>query len=255
MIWIIIGIIALTSTTGHSTFFLTPKLKQNIKEHVIDKPRREEIFTIMKSSKKEQKEFVKQRKNYLKSIKKLNLDRNAIRSQFEELNADYMKARHEIQVFSIDRELEIKQIVKQEEWENMMTDILGDIPKNKIRDKMETSSDKFFNKLINACNKNISVDLAKDKAIQSIDGYREKVNAFIPRLAELGYRSLETIRDYNTPENVYREGGKELNQIRKEITDSFLDVRFELLECTTEKEWKKIITEFNQILMKGPKVT
>ena len=70
VIWIIIGIIALTGG-GHSTFFLNPELKKNVKTYVLEKERRKEIFSIMKESKKKQKEFVKKRKAYLKAAKKI----------------------------------------------------------------------------------------------------------------------------------------------------------------------------------------
>lgn len=254
MIWIIIGIIALTSTGGHSTFFLNPELKKNVKTYVLEKERRKEIFSIMKESKKKQKEFVKKRKAYLKAAKKINIDRKSTREQYELLNEEYMKARSEIQVFSIARELEIKSIILEDEWEKIMEDILGDVSKNKIRDKMESGSDKYFNKLINACNKHITLDLKRDNAVASINRYREKVNASIPRLSEVSYKSIENIRDYNTPEENYKEVGKGISQIRKEIMKSFLDTRFHLLEYTTEAEWEKIISEINQLVNKGPKV-
>lgn len=204
----------------------------------------------MKVSKKEQKAFVKERKRYIKASGKLNMDRNTTRQEYSDLMDEYLLVRREIQAFSIDNEMAMKEITTNEEWDNIMNAILEKTTKNKVKKKMAGESRKFFDKVIFNCKRNIEDESRRELVIASISDFRKKVDESIPAISEASYKNLETIRNYDAARADYEEVGKSLHKIRSEIMDAFLDTRFELIENTTEQEWKKVIKEFNKLVKK-----
>jgi hypothetical protein len=108
-------VIAIFFAGGQETFFLTPKLKKQVKTYVIEKDRQKEIFVIMKESKKKQKAFTKTRKSYMKKYHQLNLDRNSTVEDHKELFVAYYDERKEIVDYSIEQEMAMKKITTEEE--------------------------------------------------------------------------------------------------------------------------------------------
>lgn len=251
MIWaaLAIAIIGLLGG-GNETFFLTPDLKKNVKTFVEDKERKAEIFALMKESKKRQVAFVKLRKKTFKDYKKLNLDRNTTLEKHQAFVNDYFDARKEISAFSIDKELAMKKLMTEEEWNNIMNSVMEKTDKDKIRKKMEQSSQKFFETLTEMAETSIVDATKKGAVMESLDEFQEDINTYIPSVAELSYKNLETIRDYNATKYEYENGAEELQKMRREINDDFLKLRFQLLELTTEKEWNKIIKAYNNLIKK-----
>ena len=208
----------------------------------------------MKVSKKKQKSFVKTRKGYIKRSRKLNLDRNTTRDQYTELIAEYREVQLEIQAYSIDSEMAMKKITKEDEWDNIMNEILESNSKNKTRQKMEKGSQKLYDKVVMACEKNIGDDLIREKVLESVNKFKQKVDGFIPKISELSYKNSESIRDYSAERVDYEEIINEIREMRREIMNAFLDTRFQLLEYTTEEQWSKIIKHFDK-LVKKDKIT
>jgi len=238
----------LFSGNSHTTLFLTPNLKKNVKTYVVDKERQKEIFSIMKDSKKRQKQFVKIRKKYIKESTKLNTDRSTTREQYNEIMPEYFEARQEIHAFSISNEMAMKNITTEEEWNNIVNAVLKAPSKSKVKDKATSSNNKNFNRIIQACEKIITDKNRKDKALQAIDSYRNKVDETLPFFIEWSYKDWESIRDYDAKKEDYEAIDSQLQELRNELWIAFLDTRFQLLENTNEMEWKQIIKDFNRII-------
>jgi hypothetical protein len=202
----------------------------------------------MKVSKKKQKAFVKSRKGYMKEYKALNLDRSSTIEQHEALIIEYLDARKEISAFSIEKEMAMKKLTTEEEWNNIMNSVMEKTDKGKVRKSMEKTTQKFYEKLVESFNTNISNESNRNKALASLDEFKEDVDAAIPMISESSYKYIETIRSYNATKSDYELGAEELRKIRREINDDFLKLRFQLLEYTTEEEWNTIIKEYNKII-------
>lgn len=243
-------VIAIFLGGGQETFFLTPKLKKHVKTYVQDKDRQKEIFVIMKESKKKQKAFTKTRKSYMKKYQQLNLNRNSTPEDHQELFVAYYEERQAIVDYSIAQEMAMKKITTEEEWSDIMNVVLAQTTKEKARDKMQKTMDKAFGNVIQSCRDHISNPDNQNSAVSSAKKLKEKVDELIPRLADLGYKNIETIRDYNAGKSAYERISNEHHQMRKEIDDHFLDFRFGLLEMTSEDEWDVLIKDISKLLKK-----
>jgi hypothetical protein len=243
-------VIAIFFAGGQETFFLTPKLKKQVKTYVIEKDRQKEIFVIMKESKKKQKAFTKTRKSYMKKYHQLNLDRNSTVEDHKELFVAYYDERKEIVDYSIEQEMAMKKITTEEEWGDIMNVVLAQTTKEKARDKMQKTMDKAFGNVIQSCNDHISNPDNRNSAVSSVTRLQGKVDELIPRLADLGYKNMETIRDYSAAKSAYERISNDHHQMRKEIDDLFLDFRFELLDMTTVDEWNVLMKDISKLLKK-----
>ena len=252
MIWaaLAIAIIGLLGG-GNETFFLTPDLKKNVKKYVLDENRKDQIFSLMKESKKRQLAFYKSRKKAYKNYKKINLDRNSTLLDHQTFVNTYFETRLEISSYSIDKELAMKKLTTEEEWDNIMNSVMEQQDKGKVQKKMKEDSQKFFEKLTEIAQTSITNESNKRTVMESLDEFEEDINAYIPIVAELSYKNHETIRDYKATKAEYENGAKELHELRQEINDDFLKLRFQLLELTTVKEWKKIIKAYNDLIRKA----
>lgn len=252
MIWALL-IITLIKVLGggHETFFLNPDLKKNVKTYVENKENKQEIYAIMKESKKTQKVFVKTRKSYFKKYKVLNFDRNSTMDQHQALRNEYQEIRKEISAFSIEKELAMKKLCSEEEWGNIMNAVMKKKDKGKVKKSMEKSNQKFFDKLVKTFTISIANEANRKKTLKSLDELKETVDTAIPMISELSYKKRDAIRSYNATKADYDEGAEELTIIRKKVNDNFLKLRFQLLEYTTENEWNTIIKEYNNLFVKG----
>ena len=252
MIWAALAMLIISFLGGgNETFFLTPDLKKNVKTFVEDGERKKEIFSLMKESKKEQKRYVKSRKKYYKEYKKLNLDRNSTLEDHQTFVNKYFNSRKEISAYSINKELAMKNLTTEEEWDNIMDAVMEKTDKGKVQKKMEQTSQKFFEKLNEVAERSITDESNKRTVMESLDEFQKDINAYIPSVAELSYKNLETIRNYNASKSEYENGADDLQKMRSEINDDFLKLRFQLLELTTEKEWNKIIKAYNDLIKKA----
>jgi len=231
-----------------TTFFLTPKLKKHVRTHVVEKERQKEIFVLIKPAKKKQNKFAKTREKYIKRSVKLNKNRNTTREQYNAIMPEYFEARKELHEFSISNEMAMRKITTEDEWNNIMNAISAERSKSKEKDKIISANNKEFNQIINACKKNIADEERKNKAIQAIESYRNQVEKTLPYFVEVSEKDWETLRNYNATLEDYEAIDSEVLKLRDELWTVFLDTRFQLLENTTEKEWKRIIRKFNKLI-------
>lgn len=82
----IIGTVTLISillSGGSYNTFVFADLDKYVKKVIVDKERNKEMSGELKIAKKNIKNFYKERKNGIKDLKNLNLDRNSQKSQFD----------------------------------------------------------------------------------------------------------------------------------------------------------------------------
>ncbi len=222
--------------------------KKNVKTYVVDEEKKEEIYAIMKTAKKPQKAYAKERKGFIKKYKSLNVDRNSTMEQHQALLNDFREARTEIGDFSIDKEIAMKKLTTKEEWENIMNAVMEKTDKGKAQKSMEKTSQKYFEKLAETFTTNISDEANRKKALASIDKLKKEVFVSIPTVSDLSYKNMEALRGYNATKDDYNKSAEGLRTMRKEINDDFVKLRFELLDYATEEEWKTIIKAYNKIV-------
>jgi hypothetical protein len=113
---------------------------------------------------------------------------------------------------------------------------------------MNQASQKFFKNLNKSVEDNIFDSDSKIKILEIVNKLKIDLDEFIPIAVELSYKNHEAMRDYNAPKEEYESGVKELQKLRNQLNDDYLVLRFQLIEVTSEKEWKSIVKEYNKLI-------
>ena len=231
---------------GHETFLLNPELKKDVSIYVVDKGRRNEIDSLIKSVEKKEETFQKQiKKEYEKKLDVLNMSRASTRDEFNsEYDLFYMGLKT-LQNDYIQSELDLRTVIKPEEWEKIMDKVLRQPENEKIRKRSMAENKKMHDNLISVCNKHIPDASGKQQA-KTLVVENEKIgdsvnNAFL----ELNYQNLKAVRPYNAKRQDFDPIRQKMLKLRWSYTNDLVDLRFKLLAITPEKEWKGLAKELS----------
>ena len=135
MLWaILIALFIATLSGGPEEIFMIPKLDKEIKSHIEDKDRKNEILLVAKEAKKEIKEFGKLKKKNLKQLKKQSRSRDTSTQQLLDLYQTYFNARLSKQSIVIEHRLKIHELLNENEWELIIKPAI--LPSEKERSEM-----------------------------------------------------------------------------------------------------------------------
>ncbi|HEY9113849.1 MAG TPA: hypothetical protein VIN10_04070 [Bacteroidales bacterium] len=237
---------------GYDTIMLNPDMKKNVHTFVVDKNRVKEIDHILKEMEKSQKAFHKVvKKGPFKEFEALNINPDATRAEYETLLNAYFVDLKALQQSQIDSELKIRSDIKEAEWNQIMEKVLATPDKSKAKKQMEKLTEKMHSGMIKACEKSISDPSNLSAAKTLIDNYRAKAELLGESIMDIGYKNQETIRNYNASREQYEDIRAEMLAKRLDFMQTVVDLRFELLEITPQKEWKGLATELNKTLSKA----
>lgn len=238
---------------GQDTFMLNPYLKKQIKTHVGDKDRRSGIDELIKQVKKDQAAFLKERKKTIKALTELNSDYKTTVSQFETLFDEYYDRRVALQNTYLDREMKIRELITEGEWDKIMTSVLEQPDKEKARRRVLEKNEKMYAGLAGTCEKTMTNKDTLAKAKEIIDRHRKVTESFIEEFLDLGYRNLEPIRKYNATRADFELIRKQMSDHHRKYLTSVIELRFDLVSLASEKEWWSIGKELNSAFKKGNK--
>jgi len=225
---------------GAETIFLTPNFKKNVKTYVNDKGKEKEILALMKEAKNEQKNLFKQKKKIAKQAALLSKDKSTKREEIENLFLSYYKLRLKAQETAIEREIKMKSIIEEPEWDSIVKSIDENTSKNKIGKNVKKTNAKIFTPLIKKCEENIADQSRRKIVVDAITLENENINKFLDDFINLNYKSMESIRTYEAGYDDYKKVVEIVNKGRLEILHETLDLREIIIENTTEDEWNKI---------------
>lgn len=249
----LIGLAALIISllAGQDSFLLNPSLKKQVKIYVEDKHRRSEIDHLIKQVEKDQKIFLRERKKSVKKLTGLNSDFNSTRIQFETLLTEYHDQRVALQHKYLDKEFEIRKLIKKDEWDLIMTAVIGKPDKDKTRQKILENNNKLYDKLTKACERNIMNNDSLTRAKVILEQHRSLTEVFTTEFLDLGYKHLNPIRNYDATREDFEQIREQMSNNHKNYISSIIDLRFDLVSLVSEKEWKGISGELNSAFKKG----
>lgn len=129
---------------------------------------------------------------------------------------------------NIDSELKIRALIKEDEWNSIMTKVISTPDKAKVKNQIDKLSDEMKDHLIKACKSSITDSIALSSALHLADIYGIKSLNFAEKLMNLGYKNHEAIRVYDAPRVDYEALALELLNNRKQYMDNIVDLRFQL---------------------------
>lgn len=245
---IIALLVGLLLSGGIETIFLTPDFKKNVKTFVTDKEKEKEVLALMKEAKSDQKNLLKQKKKITKQAAVISANRSSKREEIEELFLSYYQIRLKAQETGIEREIKMKSIIDEVEWDSIVKNIEKNTHKNKVEKSVKKTNTKIFTSLIKKCEINVVDQSRRKKIVDAIKAENKLINVFIEDFIRLNYKDIESIRAYSAGYGEYRKMVEIINKGRLEILHETLDLRALIIENSTEEEWQKISKEFAKLI-------
>ncbi|MCG8307253.1 MAG: hypothetical protein MI975_07650 [Cytophagales bacterium] len=141
MLWaLLITLLVSKLSGGPEEIFLISGLDKEIKSHIADKERRNELLAISKAARKDIKSFGEIRKNKMKHMDKSGLSKDVSSEQLFELYNSYHEERLKMQAKLIDKRLEIQRLLTDIEWKHLIENAV--LPSEKSRRKKSVRKDK-----------------------------------------------------------------------------------------------------------------
>ena len=246
----IIGLLALAYIvfgSGNQTFLLNPNLKKNVDMYVTDKDRKNEIYLLIKQVEKKEIDFDKQTKKVFdKKIVEINMNRASKIADFTQEYEKFYDSLKALQNNYLDNELTIRSHIRPNEWDSIMKKVLVVPANEKAKKKLFEESQKMHDKLLSACDKNIPDPAGKEKAKTYVDEYRDKGDTLAKAFLNLNYRYIKAVRPYQVARKDFEPMRKEMISLRRNYTNSLVDMRFKLLAITPEKQWNSLAKALNE---------
>ena len=185
MLWaFLIALLLAKLSGGPEEIFMIPNLDKEIKSHIVDKERKNEILLVVKDAKKEIKAFRKLRKNKLKEIEKLGKSKEVPYDDLLAIYKIYNDARLNMQTMLIDKRLNVQELINEEEWEQLIENAV--LPSEKAQKKIEKGKSKEDNKvtkLIKSIEETITKEIKeaerRQKLLVSLDLFNSTLKEFV----------------------------------------------------------------------------
>ena len=244
----IIGTIALLSMLfGSEQYFLLDKIEKSVKKMEIEKERKNELLTDLKDSEKFIKEFYKLRKGKFKELRGMYASRNTSETEFESFFNMRSAERADFQQTAISRRIQVADKFTQEEWdkiielsaENVLA-VQEKAGKKKVKDPISS--------IVNTINKTISEEAKASKAISVLKDFELQLNALAEQISSMNALDDNVINKKNSTFEEIEERANAGNVLRKKLFQEISIFHFEMKTLTTQKEWDKIMKEFNTLL-------
>ncbi len=237
-----LGLLVVAILFGGDSPFVIPKLDNYVKTHVVDDGRKEIVLEHLKDAKVKRKASEKKNAKYIKEFKKLLKSRETTKEELESIIQNIKDNQAVSDQANIKSNIEAQKNITTEEWDAINADIAKGL------EKPNKKATKFSNKL------NTTYEKWKVKIAKTIvdEDKKEKAVASAEKLRALYLKNRDLIQKEVTNKNSilyqYEASKEELNMMQDKFMDlsekvlkAAIKTHFELIELTTEDEWKKIL--------------
>ena len=237
-----LGLLVVAILFGGGSPFVIPKLDNYVKTHVVDDGRKEIVLESLKDAKSKRKASEKKNAKYIKEFKKLLKSRETTREELELTIQIIKDAQAVSDQANIKYNIEAQKNITAEEWVAINADIAKGLEKpNKKATKISNKLSKTYEKWKVKIAKTVVDEGKKEKAVASA----EKLRALYLKNRDLIQKE---VANKNSILYQYEASKEELNvmqdkfmDLSEEVLEAAIDTHFELVELTTEDEWKKIL--------------
>ena len=255
MTYIIIIILLLAK--GPEQVFTAPKLKKEIKTHVQDETRQEELLEILKIAKKKIKAFDEQNSKAMKQMKKLLKDKEPNIGKMDQLLESSMTKRQTHQAFLVDHRLKMQNLMTDEEWNLVIENAVSPSDKNeKKEDKDDRKEDKEIEKHLErvegVITEKIDDETKKQKVMTAYQEYQKDWRMMVEKVREMNYQTNDIVNSRSASREELEDIYAEQNELRLETYESFTKLYKVASENTTVQEWKAIRKSLRKIFKQSP---
>lgn len=200
---------------------------------------------------RDQKDFVKTREATVKKLAELNSDYNCSIVSFESLVNEYHDRRVNLQYTYLNNELRIRRLITEKEWSRIMADVMERPEKEKTRKDAVEKNNKSYEKLLVSCKHIMLNEDSFAMAKEAIERHRKVVETFIEEFLDLGYRHMESVRNYHATLADFEPIRMQMSDNHRKYLVSIVVLRSSLVSLSTASEWKGISKELNSMLKNG----
>lgn len=238
MIWILIFMLIMTKMDSP---FAIPHLNKYVKRHVAEDSRKGEMIDILQKDKKHRKSFLKKRKQHMKELNQINFNRDATRSDFENVFAKIIKERELMQVTDAQLKMKTAELITEEEWAFIKQDATRELTKSigDIDERFIKFDDKY-DKFINNVSLIINNEERKNEVLNSLKEFRENMLSNLNLYKNLITDENTSLYKLNISQDEMDEVYKKTNQWRLNLFEGYEKNHFNIVENTTQEEWKQI---------------
>lgn len=234
---------------GNISAFIVEDLPKEIKSNIDDKERQKEVLAVVKGYEKEFKKSQKELKGVKKELKKLNADRGAskeaIDQKLDEANAIWIG----LDSSGISNRREATEMLTEDEWQEIIAKSMAEFDKKEIKsqEKAYKNFEKKWIGLSNTVLKEISDEDRRAKVEGIFQSFKGDMKRYVDANMNRTVRENEVFADRVASKEELGQALSEIEKSREDLFDSFVDLHFDLVDLTTEEEWKKIAKATNKL--------
>ncbi len=252
----LIGLFALLYTilgSGSEDPFILPKAEKVVKQAIEEPARKDQAVMAMKSYSKQWKKLLKSRKKQAKSVSKLNKDRSADPQAIADLFQDYRSKRRGVKDSLITFRLDIQKLMTDEEWSKSINQLESVKPKKvKKQEKAELKSQLKQDKKLMALRSEVEAAFTDPEKMAEADRdltqFEDDLSALLFENQEGPAQVVEIVRNRNATKDQLTEVIMKQEDYRAKAHASFLELRTNLVEISTEDNWSKIAKALNKLI-------
>ena len=249
---LIAALVAMSVSSSPGNFFLVPDIKKEIKKSVEDPERKADLIALTKIMSKEIKAFQKFNKPYLKQIPVVNKDRSAKRTEIQRLFNESYDERKKLQVKLVEGTLRFQELCTEVEWNGIIDAAYQPNSKQQIKlykakNKIMAADQKPLDKIRAEIEMGIEDKERLTKALNAFDDFEVEMQRLLEHIREMDTKHHKTLKKYGVIRRELEKINQEQNRIREGVYKEFIDMHFEMVEATTEVEWKSISNAIDKI--------
>ena len=233
--------------------FTIQKVEKQLIDKISDKNREKEVLQIFQQAKREIKSLDRQLKESGKEFKELQSDRMVKSDKLTEVFLKSEEVRKKVQLVLVEKRMMLRQLIRENEWNDFMQDGIQSIaedPKKRDKEirKIEKADQKTLSRVQKKLTKQINDESRQTKALNAYTDFEEKVNRLTEESIAYLQQNDDSAQQYKADKRVLENVFTTLNKSREEAMASFLRLREELIDLSSEEEWKKIAKTLNSML-------
>ena len=249
LLGLLIAIIFGTSRGPESEFATTiPHLKKEIRKNVEDETREKELISLVKAYEKTIKKSEKESKQLKKVSDKASSDREVNREGFLREIDNYYKSRERLLASLINYRLLFQEQITEEELRLIYDDAMILSKRERRQDAKE--ADKAAEKLVRVFDdigdiivRHIEDPSAETEVKRYLDEFESTIFEFVEEAHDLSVQRQIMVDDRTASREALEALFEKTGQLRYRASREFASLRQEIIENTTEKEWKAINKE------------
>mgnify|MGYP001820697013 CR=1 FL=1 len=232
---------------GPAQIFYVDNIEKGIKKHVVEKDRKKEILSEIKSTKAFYKDFEKERKKDYKTFLALYADMNTSIEGFHSFFEELQGKRTDYQNKLIDQRLIILGKIEPEEWDNILKSSVSVADKNIAKaEKKAAKSKESFRKTKSRIHSNILNNEQKQNLLKSLEKIINSEKELISQILSANSSQNKILANKNSGKEELQSLLAEDTMRRDGLVESLLSFHGLARENCSAAEWSKIMKSFTK---------